>query len=129
MVDSGAKHSFISNNMLDIIKSTLHDCVKWQNASEPLRVNLADNSVVLLMKIAVLLVQIGEHVQQDIEFHVVLCLNHPLILGLQWLRIANPTIDWSMLNITLDGHTAPVVTGIIDTHSKHSATLCTAKQM
>ena len=68
--------------------------------------------------------QIGEHVWRSIEFRVIPCLNHPLILGLQWFRIANPTIDWSMLNITLDGHTAPVVTGTIDTHSKHSTT-CT----
>ena len=120
MVDLGATLNFISNNMLDIIKSVSHDCVKC---------SLADNSVVLSTEIAVLLVQIGEHVQQDIEFHVVPRLNHPLILGLQWLRIANPTIHWSMLNITLDGHIAPVVTGTIDTRSKHSATLCTAKQM
>ena len=129
MVDSGATHNFISDNMLDIIKSASHDCVKWRHASEPLRVSLADNSVVLSTKIAVLSVQIGEHVRQNIEFHVVPRLNHPLILGLQWLRIANPTIDWSTLNITLDCHTAPVVTGTIDTHSKHSATLCTTKQM
>ena len=111
------------------INSALHDCVKWQHASETLRVSLADKSVVLSTKIAVLSVQIGEHVRQEIEFHVVPRLNHPLILGLQWLRIANPTIDWSMLNITLDGHTAPVVTGTINTRSKHSAMLCTAKQM
>ena len=129
MVDSGATHNFISNNMLDIIKSALHDCVKWWYASEPLWVSLADNSVVLLTKIVVLSVQIGEHVQQDIEFHVVPRLNHPLILGLQWLHIVNPTIDWNTLNITLDGYTAPVVTGTIDTHSKHSTMLCTAKQM
>ena len=129
MVDSGATHNFISNNMLDIIKSASHDCVKWWHASEPLRVSFADNSVVLSTKIAVLLVQIGEHVQQDIELHIKPRLNHPLILGLQWLHIANPTIDWSTLNITLDSHTALVVTGTIDTHSKHSATLCTAKQM
>ena len=57
MVDSGAAHNFISNNMLDIIKSTSHDCVKWRHASEPLQVSLADNSVVLSMKIAVLSVQ------------------------------------------------------------------------
>ena len=129
MVDSGATHNFISNNMLDIIKSASHDCVKQRHASEPLQVSLGDDSVVLSTKIVVLSVQIGEHVRQDIEFHVIPRLNHPLILGLQWLRIANPTIDWSMLNITLDGHTAPVVTGTIDTHSKHSATLCTTKQM
>ena len=62
MVDSGATHNFISNNMLDIIKSALHDCVKWRHASEPLRVSLADNSVFLSTKIALLSVQIGEHV-------------------------------------------------------------------
>ena len=62
MVDSGATHNFISNNMLDIIKSALQDCVKWWHASEPLRVSIADNSVVLSTKIAVFLVQIGEHV-------------------------------------------------------------------
>ena len=115
--------------MLDIIKSTSHNCVKWWHASESLWVSLADNSVVSSTKIAVLLLQIDEHVQQDIEFHIIPHLNHPLILGLQWLRIAHPTIDWSMLNITLDSHTAPAVTGTIDTRSKHSATLCTAKQM
>ena len=115
--------------MLDIVKSTLHHCVKWQHASRTLWVSLADNSVVLLTKIAVLLVQIGEHVRQDVEFHVVPHLNHPLILGVQWLHIVNSTIDWSKLNITLDSHIAPVVTGTIDTRSRHSATLCTTKQM
>ena len=129
MVDLGAAHNFISTNMLDTIKSASHDFVKWWHASEPLQVSLADNSVVLSMKIAILLLQIGEHVRQDIEFHVIPRLNHPLILGLQWLCIANPTIDWSTLNITLNGYTAPVVTGTINTRSKHSAMLCTAKQM
>ena len=62
MVDSDAIHNFISHNILDIIKSTLHDCVKWWHASEPLQVSLADNSVVLSTNIAVLSVQIGEHV-------------------------------------------------------------------
>ena len=56
MVDSGTTHNFISNNLLDIIKSALHGCIKWQHGSEPLHVSLADNSVVLLTKIAVLMV-------------------------------------------------------------------------
>ena len=75
MVDSSATHNFVSNNMLDIIKSASHDCIKWRHASEPLQVSLADNSVVLSTKIAVLSVQIGECVQQNIEFHVVPRLN------------------------------------------------------
>ena len=129
IVDSGATHNFVSNNMLDIIKSASHNCIKWRHASEPLQASLADNSVVLLTKIVVLSVQIGEHLWQDIELHVIPWLNHPLILGLQWLHIANLTIDWSTLNITLDGHTASVVTCTIDDRSKHSATLCTVKQM
>ena len=128
MVDSGATHNFISNNMLEIMKSALHDCVKWWHASEPLRVSLADNSVVLSTKIVVLLVQIGELVRQDIKFHAAPRLNHWSILDLQWLRIANPTIDWSTLNITLGHHTAPVVTSTIDTHSKYSTMMCTTKK-
>ena len=83
MVDSGATHNFLSNNKLDIIKSASHNCVKWRHTSEPLRISLADNSVALLTKIAVLSVQIGEHVPQYIAFHVILWLNHSLILGLQ----------------------------------------------
>ena len=59
MIDSGATHNSIPNNMLDIIKSASHDSVKWQHASEPLQVSLADNSVVLSTKIVVLSVQIG----------------------------------------------------------------------
>ena len=83
MVDSGATHNFISNNMLDIIKSASRNCIKRRHASEPLRVSLANNSVVLLTKIVVLSVQIEEHVRQDIEFRVAPRLNHPLMLGLQ----------------------------------------------
>ena len=62
MVNAGAAHNFISNNMLDIIKSALHDCIKWCHASEPLQVSLADKSVGLSTKFAVLLVHNGEHV-------------------------------------------------------------------
>ena len=56
MLDSGAAHNFISNNTLDIIKSTSHDCVKYRYATEPLLVSLADNSVVLSTKIMALTV-------------------------------------------------------------------------
>ena len=59
MIDLGATHNFISNNMLDIIKFAWHDCVKRRHASEPLWVSLANNSVVLLTKIAVGLFALG----------------------------------------------------------------------
>ena len=56
MIELGATHNFISNNMLDIIKFILHNSVKWWHASEPLQVSLVDNSVVLSTKVVVLMV-------------------------------------------------------------------------
>ena len=66
MVDSCTTHNFISHNMLDVIKFALQDCIKWRHASEPLRVSLPDNSVVLPTKIALLTVQFSEYIRQDI---------------------------------------------------------------
>ena len=56
MVDLGATYNFLFNNMLEIIKSTLHNCIKWWHASGPLQASLADNSVVLSTKFVVLTV-------------------------------------------------------------------------
>ena len=94
MIDSGATHNFIAKNMLDILRSAAAGAISWQHAAELLRVALADNSVVLSTKIAVIPLSFGDQMRHEVEFLVVPSLNHPLILGLQWLRCTNPVIDW-----------------------------------
>ena len=62
---------------------------------------------------------------QPIDFLVVPRLNHPLILGLQWLRDHNPRINWTTMTVTLGDSTVPLQSS----HCKRAdhATLCTAE--
>ena len=82
MVDSGASHNFISTTMLSMLKSTVPDVVAWRYSSEPLRVLLADWTVVLSTKIATLKLKFDDGSVHCVEFRAVPRLNHPLILGL-----------------------------------------------
>ena len=82
MVDSGASHNFISTTILSMLKSSVPDAVLWQYSSEPLRVLLADRTVVLSTKIAQLKLQFDDGCVHCVEFRAVPRLNHPLILGL-----------------------------------------------
>ena len=50
MVDSGASHNFISTTMLTMLKSSMPDAVLWRYSSKPLRVLLADQTVLLFTK-------------------------------------------------------------------------------
>ena len=82
MVDSSASHNFISTTMLTMLKSSVPDAVTWRYSSKPLRVLLADRTVVLYIKIASLQLQFDDGCMHCIEFRAVPRLNHPLILGL-----------------------------------------------
>ena len=93
MVDSGATHNFILSSMLEIVKTAAPNCVQWRHASKPLRVSLADDTVVLSTKLATISLQFAEDFHQTVEFRVVPRLNHPIILGMSWLRLTNPSID------------------------------------
>ena len=127
MVDSGATHNFISTTMLDILKSNAPNAVQWQYTSQLLRVSLADTTIVLWTKLATIKVMLNNGSVQPIDFRVVPRLNHPLILGLQWLREHNPRIDWTTMTVTLSDSMTPLQSA----HCKHAdrATLCTAEHM
>ena len=68
--------------MLEIVKAAAPNCVQWRHASKPLRVSLADDTVVLSTKLATISLQFAEDFNQTIEFCVVPRLNHPIILGM-----------------------------------------------
>ena len=82
MIDSGATHNFLSTTMVDILNSTVPECILWRYSAEPLRVSLADNTVVFPTKLASIKITFDGSDTQEIEFRVVPRLNHPLILGL-----------------------------------------------
>ena len=82
MVDSGAPYNFISTKMLTMLKFTVPDAVMWRYSSKPLRVLLADQTLVLSTKTATLKLQFDDGSMHCIEFCTVPRLNHPLILGL-----------------------------------------------
>ena len=125
MVDSGATHNFISTTMPDILKATALAEVHWRHTSEPLQVSLADRTVVLSTKLATIKVMLDNGIVQQIDFHVMSRLNHPLILGLQWLHDHNPRINWTTMTVTL-GDSSMLLQSV---HCKHAdrATLCTAE--
>ena len=125
MVDSGATHNSISTTILDILKATAPAEVHWRHMSEPLRVSLADRTVVLSTKLATIKVMLDNGIVQPIDFRVVPRLNHPLILGLQWLRDHNPRINWTTMTVTLGDSTM----SLQSSHCKRTdrATLCTAE--
>ena len=104
MVDSGATHNFISTVQL---QQTEHDNLQhgmtgvlhwvWQ----ALMIVLADNSKVHAAKKVTLALQLGAYVPCALDFFVVPRLNHPMILGMSWLRHFNPLIDWHTREVTL----------------------------
>ena len=104
MVDSGATHNFISMVQLQQIE---HDNLQhgvtgvlhwgWQ----ALTIVLADNSKVHAAKKVTLALQLGANAPCALDFFVVPRLNHPMILGMSWLRRFNPLIDWHTREVTL----------------------------
>ena len=126
MVDSGATHNFILSSMLEIVKAAAPNCVQWQHASKPLRVSLADDTVVLSTKLVTISLQLAEDFNQTVEFRFVPWLNHPIILGMSWLCLTNPSIDWRTLEILWEGRTVPATAKQSVAGSR--ATLCNAQQ-
>ena len=69
----------------------------------PLQIRLADNSSVHSYTIAEVPVTIGDRNRRYIKFRVMPKLTHNCILGMEWLREANPTINWRTKTVELPG--------------------------
>ena len=79
-----------------------------------MHVKTANKETLLSTKTATLQVQFNKDLIMPVEFRVVPRLNHPVILGMQWLATYNPTIDWSQRTVALkhnnNMHTLPAET-------------------
>ncbi|SOV05892.1 uncharacterized protein UDID_19059 [Ustilago sp. UG-2017a] len=118
MIDSGATTNFIDSRFV-----TLHSLPL---TSKPLTETLllADGKTqVIIRKEVQLSCLVAELFLSDITFHVTdlgLC---PIILGLPWLKGANPSIDWKSGNITMR---SPPLTPSLMAPSQPSPTLPSA---
>ena len=121
MVDLGAAHNFISYNILDIIKSALH---KWTFADQP--------SWQLCGFVNKHCGTFGANWWTCATGYWISCCTTSESSVNPWSAMAlyrKSDHKLEHTNIMLVGHTTPVVTSTINSHSKHSATLCTTKQM
>ena len=90
MIDSGASSSFINKNFIHKNNIKTHKLPK----NIPLyNIDNSPNSIGLISEYAILRTQIGEE-KKNLIFLVVDIGQEDVILGIDWLRLENPIINW-----------------------------------
>ena len=87
LINTGASSSFVSLNFIRAHKLPTHECV-------PKRCRMADGSVVLIDRQALLDVTVGDHTDQAL-YYVTPLHNYDAVLGLSWLETHNPSLDFA----------------------------------
>ena len=74
-------------------------------------------------------INFGQGIQHVVECHVVERLTMPVILGMQWLKLHNPSVDWSNYVLTIASSTGGEVclTGVRPHNLRPVVELCSAK--
>ena len=86
LVDSGASHNFIGQNIIDRMKVHVRK-------RAPVAVRLANGQIVSSDSVVSILCRFGK-IQSMVEFQILPCSVTP-ILGMEFLKQLNPKIDWS----------------------------------
>ena len=102
LVDSGASACFMDAAFAYSQKIPLVRLLK------PIPVEAIDgrllSSGAVIEETTPLVLQIGEH-RESLTFYLITSPRHPIILGLSWLRMHNPIVDWCKLSITFNQQT------------------------
>ncbi len=97
LVDSGTTSSFIDQTF--VAQHNIHVVKK----STPVLVEVIDGRTIasgaITHETTPLELCIGEHAKK-IVFNIISTLHHPVILGLPWLEMHNPIIDWRSRTLT-----------------------------
>uniref|UniRef100_A0A8C5MFT5 CCHC-type domain-containing protein n=1 Tax=Leptobrachium leishanense TaxID=445787 RepID=A0A8C5MFT5_9ANUR len=100
MIDSGASSCFLDTE----VKQTLG--IPTSPKKQPYPIQLLDGSTPqsgpVTKETIPLLVTIGEQFQDTLLFDIVPSPVFPAVLGLNWLRRHNPTIDWTRSTVTFN---------------------------
>ena len=102
LVDSGASTCFMDAAFAYNHKIPLVPLLK------PIPVEAIDgrllSSGAVTQETAPLVLQIGEH-RESLTFYLITSPRHSIILGLSWLQMHNPIVDWCNLSITFNPQT------------------------
>ena len=122
MVDSGATHNFVG-------KSTVLRLGAKLQSADCLPVTLADGSLVEVREVCELLVNFSPEYSCKVSCYVLPKLSSEVVLGMAWLRAANPVVDWSNyeLVLTMEQGKRVVLDGIPRTTSLPTVAQCTVK--
>lgn len=91
LIDSGADESFIDHDV------AIQLGLETQPLERPLEAKALNGQVLAQVSERTLPVNLhlsGNH-KESIVFHIFDCKHSPLVLGLPWLKLHNPQIDWS----------------------------------
>ena len=94
LLDSGATSSFISNDSLE------RNQIPCQNITQRETISAVDRHPLYLTKdTQVMELTIGHHTE-EIKLNALNIKSYPIILGIDWLKKPNPTINWNCHLVT-----------------------------
>lgn len=121
MIDSGATHNFADASIVHKLEQIAGKRL-WHWVGKPLAIQLADHTTIYSHKAMTLALDIGGR-NQHVDFAIIDQLNHPLVLGMRWLKTAQPIINWA--NNTVEFPSTGTIVHPLQQPS--SATLCSAQ--
>jgi hypothetical protein len=98
LIDSGCSgHAFIDRNF------TLTTGISTFPLPQPREIRLADGAVSdFITQFAVIPISMSGHKENCLFFVTNLAQNTPAILGLPWLQLHNPSVNWEDMSLTFD---------------------------
>jgi dUTP pyrophosphatase len=98
LIDSGAQRTFIDN---EVVK---RNNLPTNELTTPFTISLADGSTSpqIIDKTTTIETTIGDNHQEQLTCHITDSLTQPIILGLDWMKIHNPTFDFDTLDVQFD---------------------------
>ena len=105
LIDCGATSCFIDRHLVNRLRIPLH------NHQRPLDLKVVDGRPIqsgpVMQYTAPIKLTLGQH-QEDISLNVTSIPESPVVLGLPWLQMHNPVIDWRSHRITFTDSSSTV---------------------
>ena len=97
MIDSGATHPFVSSALVARAKLQVED-------APSLQVKLADGSMVTSTALCTLPLFVADRIAMHVSCRVLDDLSHDVVLGIDWLQLHDPRINWRAFTVHFASH-------------------------